>query len=171
MRRLAFAVCGLILAHFGPVQAQEGWKPITAGGMTVSQPCSAEWDTVRREVPEEAAIVTAHMLVCKTSDTLFLLSWTDIETRNRIDGMTVLRSSRDAMLKEIGGALLMTSGDIEHDGLKGLEFTANLRDRLLLSGRAVFHEKKWYTVTIGTPIKQDRSADIKRFLTSFRIAK
>ena len=173
MQRLTrFAMVALIFSHFGPAHAaQGGWKPITAGGMSVSLPCTADWETATQEVPEEAAVVTSHMLACKTTDSLFLLQWTDIETKAQFDSMAALRSSRDAMLKTAGGGQLITGRDIDHDGLKGIEFTANLRDTFLLSSRGVFRGKRMYSIAIGTPIKQDRSADIKRFLTSLKIAR
>ena len=173
MQRLTrFAVVGLILSHFGPLAAaQEGWKPMAGGGMSVSLPCTSEWETATQEVPEEAAVVTTHMLACKTSDSIFLLQWTDVDTKAQFDGMAALRSSRDAMLKTAGGGQLITGRDIEHDGLKGIEFTANLRDTFLLSSRGVFRGKRMYSIAIGTPIKQDRTADIKRFLASLKIAR
>ena len=170
MRRLTcFALAGLILSHFGLIEAaQNAWKPIAAGGMTVSLPCTGEWESKTQEVPEEAAVVTTHLLGCKTNEGFYLIQWSEIETKLQFDGMAALRSSRDAMVKQAGGTLL-TSTDIVHDGLKGIEFTANLRDTLLLSCRSVFQGRRMYSVSVGTPIKQDRSADINRLLRSLKI--
>lgn len=171
-RRTRFAVIVLILSQFGPVDAaQDVWKPIKAGGMSVSLPCTAEWETNKQEVPEEAAVVTANILACKTADSLYLIMWSEVVTDNQFDGMAFLRSSRDAMLKQAGGATLISGADIVHDGLKGIEFTANLRGTSLLSSRGVFHGKRIYQVSIGTPLNQDRSKDINRLLTSLKIAR
>jgi len=172
-RLTRFAVIGLILSHFvshfGPAEAaQDVWKPITAGGMSVSLPCTGDWKSTRQDVPEEASVVTANLLSCKTGDSFYLIAWTEVETNAQFDGMAALRSSRDAFLREAGGGQLITSADIVHDGLKGIEFTAHLRG-LLLSSRGVFHAKRWYQVTIGTPLNQDRSKDIKRLLTSLKV--
>ncbi len=172
MHRLTFAVIGLILAHFGAVEAsQDTWRPITGGGMSVSAPCTGEWTTTTQDVPEEASVVTTNLLGCKTGDSFVVLLWSEVVTKLRFDGMLALRSGRDAMLKQAGGGLLMTSADIEHDGLKGIEFTANLRGTTLLSSRSVFHGKRMYQVAIGTPLNQDRSADITRLMTSMKIAR
>lgn len=171
MRRLTFAAFGLILAHFGPVQAQDGWKPLSAGGMTVSMPCTGDWDTSTHNLPEAAMVVTNHQLGCKTGDAFYLVGWTEIATKAQLDGMTEVRASRDAMLKQAGGAVLLTSNDIAHDGSQGIEFTANLRDTVLLTCRTLFKGNRLYLVSVGTPLKQDRSADIKRLLTSIKIAR
>jgi hypothetical protein len=172
MGKLTFAAAGLIVASVGGfAAAQDVWKPVAAGGMSVSMPCTADWNTSTQEVPEEASVVTTHVLACKTTDSFYLLSWSEVETRAQFDGMAAIRSFRDAMLKSSGNALLISSGDIELDGLKGIEFTGNLRDTLLLSGRGVFRGKRIYSISVGTPIKQDRSADTKRFLTSLKISR
>ena len=169
MRTLTFVMLGLILALFGPVEAaQDAWKPITAGGMSVSLPCTGDWQSTRQDVPEEASVVIANLLTCRTTDSFYLITWTEVETNAQFDGMAALRSSRDAFLREAGDGQLITSADIVHDGLKGIEFTAHLRG-LLLSSRGVFHKKRWYQVAIGTPLNQDRSKDIKRLLTSLKI--
>ena len=168
-RLTRFAVIGLIFSQFGSVDAaQDVWKPITAGGMSVSLPCTGDWQSKRQDVPEEASVVTANLLTCKTGDSFYLITWTEVETQAQFDGMAALRSSRDAFLKQAGDGQLLTSADIVHDGLKGIEFTAHLRG-LLLTSRGVFHAKRWYQVTIGTPLNQDRSKDIKRLLTSLKI--
>lgn len=172
MRRLTrLAVLGLILSHFGPVAAaQDGWKPMKAGGMSVSLPCTADWQTNKMEIPEEASVVTTNILACKTGDSLYLIMWSEVVTNAQFDGMAFLRSSRDAMVKEAGGSLLKTD-DIVHDGLTGVEFTANLRGTSLLTSRGVFQGKRMYQVSIGTPLNQDRSKDINRLLTSLKIAR
>jgi hypothetical protein len=97
--------------------------------------------------------------------------WAEVVTKNRFDGMAALRSGRDTMLKQAGGAQLITGTDIVHHGLQGIEFTAHLRGTTLLSSRGVFQANRMYLVTIGTPLNQDRSADIKRLLTSLTIAR
>jgi hypothetical protein len=172
MRTLSVAVLGLTLVHFGPaVVAQGAWKPITGGGMSVSAPCTGDWDTTTHDVPEAAMVVTNHNLGCKTGDSLYLVGWTEIATKAPIDGMTEVRASRDAMLKQAGGAVLLTSNDIVHDGIQGIEFTANLRGTVLLSCRTLFKGNRLYLVSVGTPLNQDRSADIKRLLTSIKIAR
>ena len=164
------ASIALLLAQFAPAAAaQANWKPITAGGMTVSMPCTADWETKTQEVPEEAAVVTSHLLGCKAGDAFYLIQWTEIETTAQLDGMAALRSSRDAMVRQAGGGTLITSNDITHDGLKGIEFTANLRGSMLLSSRSVFHGKRMYLVSVGTPLNQDRSADISRLLKSLKV--
>ena len=97
--------------------------------------------------------------------------WSEVVTNAQFDGMAFLRSSRDAMLKQAGGATLISGADIVHDGLKGIEFTANLRGTSLLTSRGVFQGKRMYQVSIGTPLNQDRSKDINRLLTSLKIAR
>jgi len=171
-RPSAVATLALFLAISSHrLAAQDVWKPVTAGGMSVSLPCTAEWTTTKHDLPEAAAVVTTHNLGCKTGDSLYVVGWTEVVTKGPFDGMTELRSSRDAMLKQAGGAVLLTSGDIVHDGLQGIEFTANLRGTTLLSSRSVFQGNRMYLVSVGTPLNQDRSADIKRLLTSLKIAR
>jgi hypothetical protein len=173
MQRLTlFAVIGVILGHFGPVKAaQDMWKPVAAGGMSVLLPCTGDWNTSKQDVPEEAAMVTTNILRCKTADAFYLVMWSEIVTKNRFDGMAALRAGRDSMLKRAGGAQLMTGADIVHDGLRGVEFTASLRDTTLLSSRGVFQANRMYQVTIGTPLNEDRTADITRVLTSLKISR
>ena len=110
MQTLAAAVLGAVLAHFGSADAAQGdWKPINGGGMSVSAPCTAEWETTTHKVPEAAMVVTSHNLACKTGDSFYVVGWTEILTKGRVDGMTEVRASRDAMLKQAGGAVLLTS--------------------------------------------------------------
>jgi hypothetical protein len=66
--------------------------------------------------------VAQETLGCKTGESLYLVGWTEIATKGRLDGMTEARASRDAMLKQAGGAVLLTSNDISHDGSRGIEF-------------------------------------------------
>jgi hypothetical protein len=175
VRLTHFAMIGLILAHAGALDAtQDAWKPVTGGAMSVSLPCTGEWTTNKQDVPEEASVVTSHLLACKTADSFYLVMWSEVETKAQFDGMLFLRSSRDAMVKQAGGAggaQLLASSDIVHDGLKGIEFTANLRGASLLSSRGVFQGHRIYQVSVGTPLDQDRSADIKRLLASLKIAR
>jgi hypothetical protein len=166
-RRLPVLVTfALFLAISGRGLAAQGtWAPVTGGGMTVTIPCTAaSWTQDDRD-----GIVTNQYL-CRAADEMFLLAWTDART-DRPNAKVEMEANRDALVKTTNSTLL-TTGDVTYQGIAGIEFTANWQSRAsMITCRTLMVGKRLYSIVVVTPLNQDRSATISRFLASLRIAR
>jgi hypothetical protein len=162
-----FVLALALLLSLGGVNlaAQASWAPVTGGGMTVTIPCTAAtWTKDDRD-----GIVT-NQYMCRAADELFLLAWTDALT-DRPNAKVEMAASRDALVKTTNSTLL-TNGDITYQGIPGIEFTANWQARAsMITCRTLMLGKRLYSIIVVTPLNQDRTATISRFMASQRIAR
>ena len=165
---VAFLAAVLTLAG-AAAGAQTGWQETSnpTGRLAVAMPCSGTWTS---QVTDDvnSGPYTSNLLVCRANDEVYLVGWVDYQPSYRPDIQAELKANQDNFIKGID-AVLLTSNPITSMGYMGLEFTGNMRGMNLATSRVLMDGYRPYMLAVLTPIGQDRSENIRRFLTSFRI--
>ena len=154
--------------------AQAGWSTFRATDdrMSVSTPCVLTVDTTPPppKIPGEPSSTT-YMYSCSTAGNVeyYFIAWVDYEAGLKLDIPGELKANRDNTLKSITGATLLTTSDITYQGRPALDFTANIQSKFLISSRVVMQGRRPYQVAAMTPLGQDHSENIRRFLDSLTL--
>jgi hypothetical protein len=106
--------------------------------------------------------------LCTAGDEIYAVGWTDYEDGYTFSDESELLANRDNLLKGLK-ANLLTSSWLTVDGVKVLEFTGNAGSTKLVTSRVWLVGRRPYQLGILTPLTSDRSVNIRRFLTSFRL--
>jgi hypothetical protein len=162
IKRLSFSLF-LILAMASSLDAVQGveWVQVApaGGGFSVMMPGKPKEETkADREY-------SSHSFSVMTDISVYLVEIGNYAPHVNIDPATELAGNRDNFVKGIEGKLI-ESKEIVLDGHLGLEFSAEnshslARCRVYVSGKRV------YMLVAGVSKKQDDSANVNRFLTSF----
>ncbi len=173
MRRVAVTLvltAGILGAAASRPNAQDGWTDYTKtdGRLSYSTPCAATW---RTSVTDNAISgpYTANLGTCRAGDEIYIVGWVDYQPAFKPDTDGELKANQDNFVKSFG-AVVLTSTPTTHQGMPALDFTANREQTYLVTSRVVMEGSRPYMFAIVTPINQDRSANIRKFSNSFRIA-
>lgn len=168
-RRLSFLLL-LLCIGAGRTGAQAKWNDYVnrEGRMLVAMPCAAEWKA--EDVPRngKSAAYRSHLTKCTAGDEIYLAGWVDYEAGYAPDVDAELTANRDNTISGIAGAQLLTSSFVTYQGLRGMDFTALVGGRHLTS-RVLLKGVRPYQLLVVTPLNANRSENINRFLTSFRV--
>ena len=143
------------------------------GRLSVSVPCqpSVTSDTV----PGPPAYTSSVFMCSASGGEVYSFGWVEFEPGYTPDfdepGLTpeydaVLIANRDNLLEKIG-ATLLTSNTSSIADRRTLEFTATRRNAQLLTSRVFIAGGRPYQITVVTPLSEDHSVNIRRFLSSF----
>jgi hypothetical protein len=157
---------GLSLAH---LCAQGSWQQQAnrEGRLEFQTPCTADWETTY-ENNVNSGPYTNHMMTCRSADELYIIGWTDYLPSFNPDQLAELKANQDNLVKGTGSVLL-TSNESTHQGMRALEFTANMKGTQLITSRCVMDGYRPVLLAIITPMSANRADSIRRFLTSLRI--
>jgi hypothetical protein len=168
-RRLALVLvmlyaCGL------RTDAQAQWNDYAnrEGRLLVALPCAPVWKA--EDVPRKGteAAYQSHIGMCRAGDEVYLVGWVDYEAGYVPEVEGELAANRDNTIKGIEGAQLLTSTSVTYQGLPGMDFTARVGARHLTS-RVLLKGIRPYQLLAVTPLNEDRSRNINRFITSFQV--
>jgi hypothetical protein len=153
-------------------------RPPEAAVLTVSMPCAQTvWQTPRF-IPATGTTgeSTTHMGSCRLDgNETYYVGWVDYRPEFRPAAGAELKRNLDDFIAAVPGSVVLTSTGFTQQGLPGLEFTAELPSsatgRYLFTGRILMDGNRPLMWVAMTPFNQDRSANIGRFLTSFRVTR
>jgi hypothetical protein len=152
--------------------AQSNWIDFTSaeGKLSVSVPCQPSVTSDR--VPGPPAFTSSVFMCAAQAGGVYTFGWVEFEPGYSLAFEPVLRqdaeliANRDNLLKTLG-ATLLTSNMITVGDRRTLEFTANRNDTQLVTSRVFIAGGRPYQIAVITPVKEDHSANIRRFLSSF----
>ena len=165
---VAALYAGLLVAGAPPFYAQT-WTTYTKPEvrLTYSMPCAPEWKTTTAENPSGPS--TTHLGMCKAADELYLAAWVDYAPTYRPNIDAELKANQDNFVKSFL-AVLLTSTPATHNGMPALDFVAQRQGQYLVTSRVVMDGYRPLMVAIVTPLNQDRSQNIRKFVNAFNVA-
>lgn len=112
---------------------------------------------------------TTHLFIVKDTTSVYLIGWVDYDPSFNFNRQAELEANRDNFVKGINATLVSTRPTMI-DGYSALEFTAETADRIFKS-RVYMVGRRPYQIVIGSPKGMDDSANVNRFLNSFKISR
>jgi hypothetical protein len=166
------AVFALLLLYGGSGHAQGQWTDVRSpeGAFTVSMPCVPATWTNDVTTTGAGAPFTSRLGMCRSGSEIYLAGWVDYAPGYRPDIDDELKANEDNLNKGIG-AVRLTSSPMTYQNFPGLDFTANRMGLSLVSGRVVMDGYRPVMWIVLTPLGEDHSANIRRFLTSMRVGR
>ena len=110
---------------------------------------------------------TTHLFIVKDTVNVYLIGWVDYAPSFDFDKRAELEANRDNFVKGINATLISTRPTII-DSYSAIEFTAETAERVFKS-RVYMVGRRPYQIVIGSPKGMDHSADVSRFLNSFKV--
>lgn len=165
-------VLGALMAAAAAV-AQSSWIDFKSaeGQLSVSVPCQPA--ITSDLVPGPPAFTSSVFMCSAPGGEVYTFGWVEFEPSPDEDksGLTLdpdveLAANRDNLLYKIG-AKLLTSNTTSIDGRRTLEFTASRNNLQLVTSRVFIAGRRPYQIAVFTPLNEDHSANIRRFLASF----
>jgi hypothetical protein len=164
----AGALCAALLFAGAPRLNAQTWvaysKPEV--GMAFSMPCEPQWKATKTD--SAFGPYTSNLGMCKVADETYLVAWVDYLPTFKPDIDTELKLNQDNFVKSVQ-AVLLTSTPATLDGLRGLDFTAQRQGKYLLTSRVVMDGYRPLMLVIATPITQNRSPNIRKFVDAFHV--
>ena len=107
--------------------------------------------------------------MCKAGDEIYLVAWVDYHPTFRPDIDAELKANQDNFIKSFL-AVLLTSTPIKHNGMPGLDFVGQRQGQYLVTSRVVMDGYRPLMAAVVTPLNQDRSQNIRKFVNAFNVA-
>lgn len=173
MKRLV-VIALVVMATVAAVSAQSGaWTRQASddGRFSIAAPCTLQIEKGFTPRNGDDPSFNSFLYICSPVPVvgeMYLGGWVEYEAGYRFGDDAELKANRDNLIKGVGGTLL-TSGPVTYAGRTGIEFTVNVKGANLITSRAFIVGLRPYQIAIMTPIGQDRSENIRRFLDSLRL--
>jgi hypothetical protein len=103
----------------------------------------------------------------KNEGTVYMYGWVDYDPKYNFGIQAELNANRDNFIKGVNGKLLKTT-QISYGEHPGIEFTGD-NDKLYFQSRVYIVGKRPYQMIVAVPKGQERSPNIDKFLTSFKL--
>jgi hypothetical protein len=168
MRRTAMAACVLLAG--AALIAQSSWVDFKSvdGRFSIAVPCQLKMEKTQTPRVGAKPSSTDNLGLCTAVDEIYAVGWTDYEESYTFADEPELIANRDNLLKGLK-ANLLTSSWLTVGGVRTLEFTGNSEGTRLITSRVWLVGRRPYQLGILTPLASNRAANIRRFLTSFRL--
>jgi hypothetical protein len=169
MRR-AISVAAFVASAAAGLAAQTAWTTFTSQDTSASfvAPCLMKGNKTETAKQNGQPAHTDYLYICTAADEMYVFGLTDYEAGYTFDNDAELKANRDNLVKGLEGATLLTSDGITYAGLRGLEFTVNWANTSkLVTSRVFMVGRRPYMLAVATPLNQNRSENIRRFLASF----
>ena len=144
-----------------------GWVKFTSdeGHFSVLMP---EIPTDKTETVDSShGPYTTHLFIVRDTTSVYLIGWVDYDPSFNFNRQAELEANRDNFVKGINATLVSTRPTVI-DGYSAIEFTAETADRVFKS-RVYLVGRRPYQIVIGSPKDMDDSANVNRFLNSFKV--
>jgi hypothetical protein len=110
---------------------------------------------------------TTRLFTVRAGDEIYILGWVDYDPAFNFGVKAELEANRDNFI-EATKAKLVTTAPITLGDYPGLEFTAETQGKFIKS-RVFIIGRRPYQLIAVTPMGQDHSQNINKFLSSFRV--
>jgi hypothetical protein len=165
------AILGFLMTA-GDAAPQPSWIDFTSaeGQLSVSVPCQPTVTSDR--VPGPPAFTSSVFMCAAPGGGVYTFGWVEFEAGYSLAYEPVLRhdaeliANRDNLLNTLG-ATLQTSNMITIKERRTLEFTGIRNNTQLVTSRVFIAGGRPYQVAVITPLNEDHSINIGRFLSSF----
>ncbi|MBN2378454.1 hypothetical protein JXM67_01445 [candidate division WOR-3 bacterium] len=164
---LSFLVFGFLL-----LGAEVEWKKYTSekGGFSVLFPGEPETQTqqVNMQVGESFQKINMYMFMKQAPDFTYLVVYNKMPSWNPDDADYILDKARDRGLASLNGKLL-SEKDITLDFHPGREVKIRSPEGFYYRSRMYLVDDKFYQVSVTTVAEESSSANITKFLSSFKL--
>jgi hypothetical protein len=161
-----------VLTAAAAAAPQSSWIDFKSaeGQLSVSVPCQPKLTS--DTVPGVPAFISRVFMCAAPGGEVYTFGWVEFEAGYSLAYEPVLRhdaeliANRDNLLTTVG-ATLLTSNMITVRKRRTLEFTGIRNNAQLVTSRVFIAGGRPYQIAVFTPLNEDHSTNIGRFLSSF----
>jgi hypothetical protein len=171
MRTIFAGLAALLLSLSGCGRSELRWETVTADDGSFRAELPGPPERVRRSLDTPAGPAPIEIWLRQDGESAFMVGYTEYPERVRavVDEDELLASARDGAVAQVGGRLLIDEPR-EHGGARGKRIAIDADGgRVRVRGDLFVVGRRLYQVLATTEPEATDSAEVERFLASFRL--